>query len=330
MSLCRRDDKGSIIRFAGLDPLDRALRTERIKLQEKGEEKAKTTEEDYFENVRRLLDDHLHTMIDTGLAFEHAFQGKKLGFKILIARYGERGRQFVEVDEVLPHCEIARKLKPRDELIAINGDLVVEPTQDSFEAIKSKILEAPRPLRLTFIEGEMHADEHDLEDIIFALARESEDHLAKALGAFAKAKSAFDEERQDDLAAAATQVQEAAALARDVADKVQLKVESADVTNDAKPAVALTSDNATAAEDRAAEASRLLEDLKAAAAAPKNGDDERKPDPPAQVEVPAKEEEKEEAVPEAAPQPAGRIKPILAAGAAGALFVYLLYAQFLA
>ena len=53
---------------------------------------------------------------------------------IALARYGEEGRQFVNVEETMPNCECyPGPLKPTDELIAVNGKVILEPTQHRFE-----------------------------------------------------------------------------------------------------------------------------------------------------------------------------------------------------
>lgn len=61
---------------------------------------------EYRERVRELLREHIETMADAGIVFHHAFQAKRLGLSISLARYGEDGRQFVNVEETMPHCEL--------------------------------------------------------------------------------------------------------------------------------------------------------------------------------------------------------------------------------
>jgi len=235
----------------GMDPLDRALRTERIKLGKQNsfselvlpsflqkDESEMSAEEKYVRNVRRLLDEHLHTMLDTGLAFEHAFESQKLGFKIVVAKYGERGRSFVEVDEVLGHCEIASKLREKDELIAVEGELIVEPSEKSFEKLKEKIVAAPRPLRLTFIEGENHADEHDLEDTVFRLVAESESCVKAIAAALDKAQTT-----PDALPDAATTAEAKVAEAKAIAAKTKAVLADAPPGNEAADAAEVTNAN---------------------------------------------------------------------------------------
>ena len=67
-------------------------------------------------------------MARTGLVFHHVFERKRFGFSVLVARYGDEGRSFVEVEETHAHCEVyPGPLKPTDELIAVDGKLILEP-----------------------------------------------------------------------------------------------------------------------------------------------------------------------------------------------------------
>lgn len=61
---------------------------------------------EYRERVRELLREHIETMADAGIVFHHTFHGKRLGLSISLARYGEDGRQFVSIEETMPHCEL--------------------------------------------------------------------------------------------------------------------------------------------------------------------------------------------------------------------------------
>ena len=115
----------------GYDPLDRALMEER---QKAGEGKGSLTDAEYKTRVRGLLKEHIESMAEIGICFKHTFTSAKLGFAIALARYGEEGRQFVNVEETMPNCECyPGPLKPTDELIAVNGKVILEPTQHRFE-----------------------------------------------------------------------------------------------------------------------------------------------------------------------------------------------------
>ena len=109
---------------------------------------------EYDANVRELLRDHLMTMAASGIVFNHVFTTPKLGFSILIARYGAMGRMFVEVEETYGSCQ-EKRLKPTDELIAIDGEVIDAPAADkplrALALIKKKIAKAGRPVKLTFI-----------------------------------------------------------------------------------------------------------------------------------------------------------------------------------
>lgn len=150
----------------GYDPLDKALMEQREQFELKKSLKSKITpgfmkktrtpQEEYEHNVKRLLRDHLDTMESLGIAFHHDFVNERLGFSILLARYGTEGRKFVQVDETFPHSEsYPEPLKPTDELIAVNGKLILNPEEgQKFKLLQDTISKAKRPLRLTFIHGE--------------------------------------------------------------------------------------------------------------------------------------------------------------------------------
>ena len=155
------DLEGSIARFAGYDPLDKALMNERLAFKKTSRRKSlgktekEESEKEYKARVRSLLKEHIETMAEMGIVFRHTFTSEKLGFAIALARYGEEGREFINVEETMPGCEIyPGPLKPTDELIAVNGKLILEPTAPRFLDLRKAIASAPRPLKLTFIHGE--------------------------------------------------------------------------------------------------------------------------------------------------------------------------------
>lgn len=196
-----------------MDPLERALH--RVKREEASEKK-----------VRGLLEKHLVQMMDSGLAFEHEFLSQKLGFKIVVARYGEHGRRFIQVEEVMEHCEVAKRLKVKDELISVDDCVLAEPDEKAFEELKAKIASSPRPLKLAFIEGENHVDEHDLEDSIFDLAVESDERARSAERALQQAKDA--EAGRKSRAEAADEAESHAQRALEIAETSEKKLASAE------------------------------------------------------------------------------------------------------
>ena len=153
--------------MVGYDPLDKALRNARVQVSAERAPAADgraTSQTDallaeYKASVRHLLTEHLETMAETGLVFHHVFQKKRFGFSILVARYGDEGRNFVEIEETHPACELhPGPLKPTDELIAVNDELILDPSPETFDAILQSLVKAARPVKLTFIQGE-HRDE---------------------------------------------------------------------------------------------------------------------------------------------------------------------------
>lgn len=215
-----------------MDPLARALRSERL-------EQGSSTEH------KEDVSEHLETMVKTGLAFEHKFEGAKLGFKIVLAKYG-KGRTFVRVDAVLDHCEVKGKLKDDDELIAINGR-VIDATADTFEQLKNDIVAAPRPLALTFIEGENHAQEHDLEDKLFRLVAESD-------ACCRQAQTALDNAAKPD------QADDAARDATANADKAKALAAQARLLDSSASCLTALDANAKKAEDCANAARRIADE----------------------------------------------------------------------
>lgn len=226
-----------------MDPLARALRRERL---DQGSSRTEHKEDVSEHPVKTgLVSEHLETMVKTGLAFEHKFEGEKLGFKIVLAKYG-KGRTFVRVDAVLDHCEVKGKLKDDDELIAINGR-VIDATADTFDQLKKDIVAAPRPLALTFIEGENHAQEHDLEDKLFRLVSESE-------ACCKRAQEALDAAAKPDAADAA---------ARDAtsnADKAKALAAQAKLLDSSASCLTVLDANAKKADDCAAAARRVADE----------------------------------------------------------------------
>ena len=67
-----------------------------------------------------------------------------LHFQIALARYGEQGRRFVVVESVARQCVGRAQIKPTDELVAVNGKVIVEPTsKDRLTELLRTIAAAP-------------------------------------------------------------------------------------------------------------------------------------------------------------------------------------------
>ena len=63
-------------------------------------------------------------------------------------------RRRVLVDETFPTCQAFDKLRPHDELVAINGALLIEVDAEAFASLVERLRTLPRPLTLTFAAGE--------------------------------------------------------------------------------------------------------------------------------------------------------------------------------
>lgn len=94
-------------------------------------------------------------MSDHGLVFEHTFSRQKLGFAIVLAKYGDEGRVFVQIEKTTPPCPLyPDTLRPSDELIAVDGDLIIDPTSADFERLRERLSKS-RPVKLLFVKGEL-------------------------------------------------------------------------------------------------------------------------------------------------------------------------------
>lgn len=82
--------------------------------------------------------------------FNAQFDEGPLGLKLCIARYS--GRERVQVAESFEECPYwPDGVRPRDELIAINGRHLIEPNQENFACILNEL--SQRPVVLTFAQG---------------------------------------------------------------------------------------------------------------------------------------------------------------------------------
>ena len=122
------------------------------------------------ERMTRLLRKHVALMDERGLTFEHTFRNPRLRFTVALARYGAKGREFVEVDSTGLDCDCAA-LRPRDELVAVDGVLLVDVHRPGFfRNLQRRVREGKRPITLKFVQG-MHRDA--------AFAVQEETRLAK-------------------------------------------------------------------------------------------------------------------------------------------------------
>lgn len=146
--------------------------------------------------MRGLLHEHLVVMHEHGLVFEHTFTGKTLGFSIALAKYGDEGRVFVQVERTRPSCELfPDALLPSDELIAINGDLVIDPTLADFDAIRDKIA-SRRPVKLLFVKGELRKAAFEAQERSTAAAAPGWFSPIRGAPSAASEKSMFDFDAQ--------------------------------------------------------------------------------------------------------------------------------------
>lgn len=76
-----------------------------------------------------------------------------LGFKIILARGLASTRRRVVVDATFEDCVAFDTLRPNDEIIAVDGDLLIELDPEAFGELVSR-LRYKRPLTLTFAMGD--------------------------------------------------------------------------------------------------------------------------------------------------------------------------------
>ncbi|KAH8048001.1 FMN binding protein [Aureococcus anophagefferens] len=140
----------------GYDPLDSAFREARLEGRRGATHAGETTRGARRRRVklREILKEHLVVMHEHGLVFEHTFRAGPLGFGVALARYGPEGRVFARVERTERGCALyPDALKPSDELIALDGDLLVDPTPAEFDALRETLATAA-PATLLFVKGE--------------------------------------------------------------------------------------------------------------------------------------------------------------------------------
>jgi len=108
----------------------------------------------YHGTVRGLLRDYVAEMDALGLVYAARFGPGRLGVTVALAKYGDDGRRFVVVDGVREPA-LHHGVRRTDELIAVNGKVIVECTsEEDLRELERAIASAPRPVELTFVEGE--------------------------------------------------------------------------------------------------------------------------------------------------------------------------------
>ena len=91
----------------GYDPLDKTF-------QEVRDEKRKRSSffgggpspEALRKRLVETLNDHIATMTENDLSLKHAFRSARLGLSIVLARYGDEGREFIQIDGTEPFCDL--------------------------------------------------------------------------------------------------------------------------------------------------------------------------------------------------------------------------------
>ena len=86
-----------------------------------------------------------------------------------------------QVDETFEHCPGWDVLRPHDELIAVNGDLLIEIDAEAFATLVARLRAIPRPLRLTFAKGAGRERAFAAQQRARLAARARDDACAKPL-----------------------------------------------------------------------------------------------------------------------------------------------------
>ena len=100
--------------------------------------------------VGRAVAENYARLTTDGRLFELVFRERKLGFTVVLARLANSPRTRLVVDETFETCPAFHLLMPTDELIAINGSLLIPIDMEAFPALVSQLQHIDRPLRLTF------------------------------------------------------------------------------------------------------------------------------------------------------------------------------------
>lgn len=100
--------------------------------------------------VRLALEEHVSQMHELGLVFHRRYDEEYLGFSIVMALSGSR--DYIQVAHVDREDE---ELNPGDELIALNGRVIVLPSTRSLRLLQESIYgkRGARPITLTFVKS---------------------------------------------------------------------------------------------------------------------------------------------------------------------------------
>ncbi|KAJ8599997.1 hypothetical protein CTAYLR_001832 [Chrysophaeum taylorii] len=85
-----------------------------------------------------------------GRLFDVTFPEERLGLTLVLARLSYSPRARLLVDETFPSCPGWDRLRPLDELIAINGSLLIPIDMEAFPSLVANLANLARPLELTF------------------------------------------------------------------------------------------------------------------------------------------------------------------------------------
>ena len=115
----RRDFHRELSRTPTGDASPPASHPLRVRHKPHHHDRSAKLQRDFREKLRTMLLAHIGAMREEGLVFEHVFEERRLGSHIALARYGDEGREFIQIDGTEPFCDLyPGPLKPTDELIA--------------------------------------------------------------------------------------------------------------------------------------------------------------------------------------------------------------------
>mmetsp|Transcript_36155 Transcript_36155/g.115790 ORF Transcript_36155/g.115790 Transcript_36155/m.115790 type:complete len:512 (-) Transcript_36155:509-2044(-) len=111
----------------------------------------------YDESVGKAISENYARLMEGGKLFELVFRDRKLGFTVVLARLKNSPRPRLLVEETFETCPAFNLLMPTDELIAINGSLLIPIDMEAFPALVAQLQQIERPLRLTFAKTDNRA-----------------------------------------------------------------------------------------------------------------------------------------------------------------------------
>mmetsp|Transcript_20809 Transcript_20809/g.64310 ORF Transcript_20809/g.64310 Transcript_20809/m.64310 type:complete len:585 (+) Transcript_20809:174-1928(+) len=104
----------------------------------------------FDEEVGKAVSENYASLAREGKLFELVFNDRKLGFTVVLARLANSPRPRLLVEETFVTSPAFHVLMPTDELVAINGSLLIPIDMEAFPALVSQLQHIDRPLRLTF------------------------------------------------------------------------------------------------------------------------------------------------------------------------------------